>query len=84
MTTKFSQQVSRIKTIRRGEADFMLQDGIVSCPRAGFEISKSCPKEYRQILMQSMSHGWIKPVAHMMDSELMWDQLREQSNETVS
>ena len=71
MTTKFSQQVSRIKTIRRGEADFMLQDGIVSCPRAGFEISKSCPKEYRQILMQAMSHGWIKPVAYMTERELL-------------
>ena len=84
MTAKFSQQVSRIKTIRRGEADFMLQDGIVSCPRAGFEISKSCPKEYRQILMQAMSHGWIKPVAHMMDLELMWDRLSEHYDETVS
>ena len=84
MTTKFSQQVSRVKTIRRGEADFMLRDGIVSCPRAGFEIGRGCPKEYRQILMQSMSHGWIKPVAHVMDSELMWDRLREHYDETVS
>ena len=84
MTTKFSPQVSRVKTIRRGDADFMLRDGIVSCPRAGFEISKSCPKEYRQILMQSMSHGWIKPVAHVMDSELMWDRLSEHYDETVS
>ena len=78
------KHISRIKTIRRGEADFMLQDGIVSCPRAGFEISQRCPKEYRQILMQSMSHGWIKPVAHVMDSELMWDRLREHYDETVS
>jgi len=84
MTTKFSQQVSRVKTIRQGEADFMLQDGIVSCPRAGFEISKSCPKEWRQILMQAIDFDWIKPVAHVMDSELMWDRLSEQSNETVS
>ena len=84
MTTKFSQQVSRVKTIRQGEADFMLQDGIVSCPRAGFEISQRCPKEWRPILMQAIDFGWIKPVAHVMDSELMWDRLREQSNETVS
>jgi len=84
MTTKFSQHISRVKTIKQGEADFMLQDGIVNCPRAGFEISQRCPKEYRQILMQAMSHGWIKPVAHVMDSELMWDRLSEQSNETVS
>jgi len=84
MTTKFSPQVSRVKTIRQGEADFMLQDGIVSCPRAGFEISKSCPKEWRQILMQAIDFDWIKPVAHVMDSELMWDRLSEQSNEIVS
>ena len=84
MAMKFTQHISRIKTIRRGEADFMLQDGIVSCPRAGFEISNRCPKEYRQILMQAISHGWISPVAQVMDSELMWDRLREQNNEIVS
>jgi len=78
------KHISRIKTIRRGEADFMLQDGIVSCPRAGFEISQRCPKEWRPILMQAIDFDWIKPVAHVMDSELMWDRLREQSNEIVS
>jgi hypothetical protein len=83
MTTKFSQHISRVKTIKQGEADFMLRDGIVSCPRAGFEISEKCPAEYQKILYECWGNGWIKPVAHVMDSELMWDRLSEQYDETV-
>ncbi len=48
----------------------MLTDKYVTCPRAGFEISEKCPTEYRQILMQCMDAGWIKPVAHVYGIEL--------------
>ena len=76
MTTKFSQQVSRVKTIRRGDADFMLRDGIVSCPRAGFEISNNCPAEYKSIFITAINAGWLKPVAHVYGKELTMDALR--------
>ena len=84
MAMKLTQHISRIKTIRSDEADFMLRDGMMISPRAGFEINQRCPREYRQILRECIDNGWIKPVAHVMDSELMWDRLSEQSNETVS
>lgn len=84
MFMRITDHVSHIKTIRPGESDFFLRDGMVICPRAGFEVNQQCPKEYRLILAECINNGWIKPVAHMMDSELMWDRLREQSNETVS
>ena len=84
MAMKLTQHISRIKTIRAGEADFMLQDGMMISPRAGFEINQRCPLEYRQILRECIDNGWIKPVAHVFDSELMWDRLSEQSNETIS
>ena len=33
-----------IKTIRKDDPDFMIVNGIVMAPRAGFEISNDCPK----------------------------------------
>jgi len=65
-------------TLRPGHEDFSFSpDGISIVPRAGFEISEKCPVEYRQILMQCMDFGWIKPVAHMRDTEYTMELLRK-------
>jgi hypothetical protein len=73
---KISTKISNIKTIRQGDAKFMLNDGLVICPRAGFEINEKCPREYRQILATCIDLGWIKPVAHVYGKELTMDALR--------
>ena len=73
---KISTRTTNIKTIRHGDPKFMLVDGIVICPRAGFEINDKCPTEYRQILMTALDVGWIKPVAHVYGKELTMDALR--------
>jgi len=73
---KISTRTSNIKTIRRGDPKFMLADGLVSCPRAGFEISQSCPAEYKSIFITAINAGWIKPVAHVYGKELTMDALR--------
>jgi hypothetical protein len=54
----------------------MLNDGIVMCPRAGFEINEKCPTAYRQMLMTALDLGWIRPVAHVYGKELTMDALR--------
>ena len=71
MTYKVEQ--SSIRTIRRGEKGFMLIDGMVSMPRAGFEISRSMPDSYKQIVSQCIDNGWLKPVAYVKDTELFWE-----------
>jgi hypothetical protein len=73
---KISTSTSNIKTIRRGDPKFMLTDGLVMCPRAGFEISQSCPAEYKTIFITAVNAGWIKPVAHVYGKELTMDALR--------
>ena len=67
---------SKIKTIRQGDPKFTLTDGVVTCPRAGFEISQSCPAEYKSIFVTAINAGWIKPVAHVYGKELTMDALR--------
>lgn len=72
---KLTAHRSSIKTIRQGDPNFEITDGLVISPRAGFEINQRCPVEYRQMLMTALDLGWIKPVAHIHDHELMWDVL---------
>jgi hypothetical protein len=73
---KISTRTRNIQTIRQGDDKFMLQDGLMTCPRAGFEISQSCPAEYKSIFITAINAGWIKPVAHVYGKELTMDALR--------
>ena len=54
----------------------MLYDGVVTCPRAGFELDRRMPKEYMAIIQECLTNGWLKPVAHVYGKELTMDALR--------
>ena len=43
-----------IKTIRKDDPDFMIDNGIVMSPRAGFEISNDCPRQYKLMIMEAI------------------------------
>ena len=64
-----------VRTVRERDDDFMLTNGVVITPRAGFEISNRCPENYKEIILECISQGWLKPVAHIYDHELMWEKL---------
>ena len=66
------------KTLRQSDLDFTFSsDGIKLVPRASFEISEKCPPEYQKILYECWGNGWIKPVAHMRDTEYTMELLRK-------
>ena len=50
---------------------------IVMAPRAGFEISNDCPRQYKLMIMEAIKNGWLQPVAYMKESEYVWEQLGE-------
>lgn len=62
---------SSIRTIKPGHPAFLIKDGLIVSPRAGFEIDQHCPKEYKQIIQQALSYGWLKPVANLTERELI-------------
>lgn len=66
-----------LRTIRQGDPKWMLRDGFIMAPRAGFEIDKNCPKEYKNIIAQCIDRGWLKPIANLKDHELFWENLSE-------
>ena len=73
---QLTSRTTNIRTIRQGDPKFTLIDGFVTCPRAGFEISQSCPAEYKSIFITAINAGWIKPVAHVYGKELTMDAMR--------
>ena len=66
----------KIKTVTQDDPMFYIKGDITVSTRAGFEISKSCPYEYRLILSECIDKGWIKPVAYMRDDEYVWESLK--------
>jgi hypothetical protein len=73
---QLTSRTTNIRTIRQGDPKFTLIDGFVTCPRAGFEISQSCPAEYKSIFITAINAGWIKPVALVYGKELTMDAMR--------
>jgi hypothetical protein len=66
------------KTLRSKDADFSFSpDGLVVVPRASFEVSDQCPREYKLIIAECIGRGWLRPVAHMRDTEYTMELLRK-------
>lgn len=75
MTYTFSDKT--IKTIRKGDTDFHIDNGITMAPRAGFEISNKCPSTYKFMIIEAINNGWLNPIAYIKESEYVWEKLGE-------
>lgn len=62
---------SSIRCIRKEDPNFMIPNGIMVSPRAGFELNLEMPKEYRMIIQECLNNGWLKPIAYMTEKEYM-------------
>ena len=74
MTIKFTIKQTCIPTIRQGDPKWLIVDGTVAAPRAGFEITTRCPREYKELIQDCIDRGWLKPIANVRDNELFWEE----------
>jgi hypothetical protein len=70
MTYTFYQ--SQVRTIRQEDPNFLIQDGLTITPRAGFEISNTCPRQYKLMIMEAIKNGWLQPIANLTERELIF------------
>lgn len=70
MNLTFSK--SKIKTIRQNDPNFIITDQFTVAPRAGFEINRNCPREYKLIIAECINNGWLKPIANLTERELIF------------
>ena len=68
----FTFKQSKVRKIDRNDRRFWIQDEVVVVARAGFEISQSCPAEYKSIFITAINAGWLKPIAHVYERELLF------------
>jgi hypothetical protein len=73
----FTKPEKRIKIIRENDPNFCIDNGFYMAPRAGFEISNDCPRQYKLMIMEATKNGWLQPVAYMKESEYIWEKLGE-------
>lgn len=69
---KITTRNSQIRTIKQSDPKFTIVDGMMTSPRAGFEITQRCPENYRDLILQCLDNGWLKPVAYMTERELIF------------
>lgn len=65
-----------VKRIRQGDPNFMIDDGMISYPRAMLHVLPECPRNVLETVNWALAQGYIKPVAHVYGKELTMDALR--------
>lgn len=64
--------------LRAGDDGFYFSpDNLTLVPRASLVLSKDCPDNYIRIINAAIAKGWLKPVAHCTDQELVWQKLKK-------
>ena len=68
---------SQIRKVKPGDKHFKIQDNLTMCDRAAIEISQSCPSSISSIILDAYNRGWIKPIAHITEREMIFAGLTE-------
>ena len=76
MTYTIRSSSKDIRSIRQSDSGFMINDGMVSYPRAMIHIVPECPRNVRETLNWAIANGYVKSVAYVYGKELTMDALR--------
>ena len=63
---------SKVIPVRNGDKHFTIVDGFVTYPRAMVHILPECPWETRDQINFALAKGWLQPVAHMTEREMLF------------
>jgi hypothetical protein len=64
------------RTIKAGDPNYMISDGLMMTQRAGIEIDPKCPSSLATYIVQAYNAGFIKPFAVVTAEEYTWMTLR--------
>ncbi len=80
MSINISRSTTQVRKITTKDDDFCIISGYAYWPRAGIEVTGKCPADYRAMIKLAISKGWIEPVAHVRESEYMWEKLNDNAS----
>jgi hypothetical protein len=76
MTFTAYKKKKDVRSIRQGDPNFIIDDGMVAYPRAMLHILPNCPRAVQETINWALAQGYVKPVAHVYGKELTMDALR--------
>lgn len=71
----FKKCKSTIKKIKPGDSNWMISDGVIRTPRAGFEYHIDLDERTKSHINYLIELGLLKPVAYITEKEYIWEQL---------
>jgi hypothetical protein len=80
LSINISRSNPGIRRITPKDDDFCIISGYAYYPRAGVEVTSKCPADYRAMINLAISKGWVEPVAHVKESEYMWEKLSDNAS----
>ena len=63
---------SKVHSIKMGDRNYMIEDGLMQCPRAGIEITDECPTAWKEAIVKAYNAGYLKPFANVTERELLF------------
>ena len=55
-----------------GDQNYMIEDGLMQCPRAGIEIDDECPTAWKEAIVKAYNAGYLKPFSNVTERELLF------------
>jgi hypothetical protein len=55
-----------------GDRNYMIEDGLLQCPRAGIEVTNDCPTAWKEAIVQAYNAGYLKPFANVTEREMLF------------
>lgn len=65
----FIETKNKIFSIRPNDPYWLISDGMIITPRAGFEISERCPGNHKVFISNAIDQGWLTAVAYITERE---------------
>lgn len=75
----FTITESNVVTVRQGNPNFMLTDGMITYPRAMLHVLPECPQDVKSKIMWAVNNGYLKCVSHIYKHEETFNALADKA-----
>jgi hypothetical protein len=65
------RNIKSLRTIRKGDPAFVIDNGLTIANRASIQINESCPRDVARLIAMAVENNWIESVAYVKERELV-------------
>ncbi len=77
MAINYSTLPSNVRSIKQGEGEFYITDGLMVHSRAELKFAPDCPTDVAAAIIDAFRNNHVHLIANVYDKELMWQTLSQ-------